>query len=177
MKKTKNLTYGALFIVLGLLMPMVFHAFNMGGQIFLPMHIPVLLAGLILDPLYALAVGIITPILSSILTSMPPLMPMLPIMVFELGTYALTASLLKKRAKQNDIIALIAAMVLGRIVAGIVVYFMVALFSVKLPAPHIFISTGVVTGLPGIAVQLVIIPILMKLFRKTGVIKNYENAK
>lgn len=176
MKKTKNLTYGALLIVLGVVTPMIFHTFNMGGKIFLPMHIPVLIAGLLLDPLYALFVGVLTPILSSILTSMPPLMPMLPIMVFELGTYGLVASLIKNKAKQNDIISLIGAMIAGRIVAGIVVYFMVSLFSVKLPAPHIFISSGIVTGLPGIAIQIVLIPVLMHILRSSGVIDSYERS-
>lgn len=176
MNKTKNLTYGALLIVLGIVTPMIFHTFNMGGKIFLPMHLPVLIAGLLLDPLYALLVGVLTPVLSSILTSMPPIMPMLPIMVFELGTYGLVGALIKNKAKQSDIVSLICAMISGRIIAGIIVYFMISLFSVKLPAPHLFISSGVITGLPGIVIQIILIPILMAALRRARVIERYERT-
>lgn len=39
---TKELVLSALFIALGVVLPMVFHAIG-AGPVFLPMHIPVLL--------------------------------------------------------------------------------------------------------------------------------------
>ncbi len=83
--KTKTLTLSALLIAIGVILPMLTH-YIAAGNIILPMHIPVLVAGLILKPRYALIVGAMTPIISSILTGMPPLFPILPIMVFELST-------------------------------------------------------------------------------------------
>lgn len=171
MKKTRELIIAALFIALGLVLPMVFHTFNMGGPAFLPMHIPVLLGGLILSPLYALAVGLVTPVLSSLLTGMPPLVPMLPIMFFELGAYGLVSSLMKKNFKMSDILSLVIAMIVGRIVAGLTVFVLVNLFTFKLPGPVAFIEGAIVTGLPGIAIQIVAIPLLMVALRKAKVVE------
>ena len=63
--KTKPLILTALFIALGVVLPMAFHAVPNGGTLFSPMHIPVLMCGLLAGPLYCLCCGILTPLLSS----------------------------------------------------------------------------------------------------------------
>lgn len=166
MKRTKNLTYAALFIVIGLILPILFHNFGMGGKIFLPMHLPVFIAGLVLQPFYALAVGVITPILSSVLTGMPPTMPMLPIMVFELASYGLVTSLLRKRTKLPILACLLIAMLVGRISAGLVVFILQKAFLVEIAGPFTFIKTAIIVGLPGIIIQLLFVPIIGKLLEK-----------
>ena len=72
---TRQLTVSGFFIALGLILPMLFHLAGGMGVVFLPMHLPVLLAGFFLGPRFGLLVGIITPLLSSLLTGMPPLLP------------------------------------------------------------------------------------------------------
>jgi thiamine transporter ThiT len=74
--KTKDLVKAALFLALGIILPYIFHMEGgMGGQMFLPMHIPVLLCGFILGERYGLLVGILTPVLNSVITGMPPIYP------------------------------------------------------------------------------------------------------
>ena len=168
-RKTRDLVLAGLFIALGILIPMVFHVFGQAaGQVFLPMHIPVLLAGFFLLPGYAAVVGLVTPLLSSVLTGMPPLYPMAPLMAVELCVYGLAASLVYRWLAEKDIkkivkivISLVAAMVVGRAAAGLGVWAMVGLFSARMPSPIDYISGGVVTGLPGIVIQIVIIPVIV----------------
>jgi hypothetical protein len=149
----------------------MFHFFGLGKN-FLPMHIPVLLAGFILSLPYAIAVGVITPLLSSIITGMPPMFPVLPYMVFELAVYAVVANVLSKKMKLNTYLSLIMSMVAGRIVAGIVVWGMIVIFGAKLPSPTVFIISAVTAGIPGIIIQLAFIPPMIILLKKTNIIRN-----
>lgn len=162
---TKKLAFSAMFVALGILLPMIFHSFNMGGQIFLPMHIPVLMAGLLLGPLSGLLVGVLTPILSSLLTGMPPMFPMLPIMIFELGVYGLSSGYIGKVLNGRVYIPLLAGMIDGRIAAGIVVFILSRGFGAQL-SPIPFLKGAIITGLPGILIQLAVIPPLVKLLRR-----------
>ena len=164
--KAKKVVLSGLFIAFGILLPMIFHQFNMGGPGFLPMHIPVLIAGLFLGPLEGLLVGLVTPILSSFLTGMPVLFPMLPIMVFELGTYGLVSGYFAEKLKSNLYISMIIAMIAGRIIAGIVVFVLITFFGFKAAGPLLYIKGAIVTGLPGIIIQLVFVPPIAKLLRK-----------
>ena len=156
--KTQQLTLAGLVLAIGLILPSLFHAVPNAGKVFLPMHLPVLMAGLLLDPMYALAVGILTPVLSNLMTGMPPTFPILPIMVCELAAYGLFASILKHKAKLHYMVALILSMLLGRIVGGLVAFVMTKAFALQLPPPHIWIWGSITTGLPGIVIQLILIP-------------------
>ena len=135
--KNNNITQIAtagLFIAFGIVLPMMFHAVGLGST-FLPMHIPVLLSGFVLDAPIAAVVGAMTPFLSSMMTGMPPAFPVMPYMVFELATYGFMTSFLYRKIKQNVYISLIGSMISGRIVAGIVVWVLATLFAAKLPGP------------------------------------------
>ncbi len=157
---TKELVLSGVLLGVGLLLPMVFHMFSMTGPIFLPMHIPVLIGGILLPPSLALALGIITPVVSSILTGMPVAFPMAIIMAFELGTYGLTASIATRKLKLNPLLSLIIAMIDGRIAAGLVVAVLVQLFGVQMN-PIMFVKGAIITGLPGLLIQIVFIPTLI----------------
>jgi hypothetical protein len=167
----REMVMSGLFITMGLVFPVVFHFFGLGST-FLPMHILVLLAGFMLSMPYAVAVGAITPFISSIITGMPPIFPIMPYMVFELATYAALASILSRKMRLNAYVALIGSMIAGRIVAGVVVGIMVLLFGVKLSSPFIFIGSAVVTGIPGIIIQLVFVPPMTILLKRTNLIGN-----
>lgn len=163
---TRYLVLSGLFVGIGLLLPIVFHAFGL-GKTFLPMHIPVLLAGFVLPVPYAAMVGALTPFLSSVLTSMPPFFPMMPTMVAELMVYAIAASLLRMHA--NVYVALFVSMVFGRVASGVAVWALLRFFSVQLPAPAVWIASAVSTGVPGIVVQLVFIPPIVYLLKKSNI--------
>ncbi len=162
---TKEIVLSGLLLASGLILPSIFHSFGMTGPIVLPMHIPVLIGGFLLSPHLALILGIITPILSGLLTGMPVMFPMAVIMAVELGVYGLTASVATRKFNLSVIPSLIISMITGRIAAGITVAALVQLFGVKLD-PVLFVKGAVVTGIPGIIIQLIFIPALIFALKK-----------
>lgn len=161
----RKMTLSALFLAIGLVLPFVFHSFGPNaGSMFLPMHLPVLLCGFICGPAYGALVGIITPLLSSALTGMPPLMPVGIAMVFELMTYGfLSGFLLKKRLPIY--ISLILTMLAGRAISGIMNLILLS-FAGKAYTVTIFLTASFVTAVPGIILQLLIVPLLVKVVQK-----------
>ena len=157
---TKELVLSGLLLASGIILPMIFHMFVMTGPIALPMHIPVLIGGFLLTSKLALALGIMTPVISGLLTGMPVMFPMSIIMAVELGIYGLTASLATRKYNLSTIPSLIISMVTGRIGAGLTVAALVALFGIKMN-PVMFVKGAIVTGLPGIIIQLIFIPSLI----------------
>lgn len=169
--KTKKLILSGFFIACGVILPMVFHMFSMGGTVFLPMHIPVLIAGYFLGPIYAAGVGVITPILSGFLTGMPPLVPVMPIMAFELCGYGLISGLVF--SKTNKVyLSLIVAMIVGRLFA-VVGAFVVSLTLAPQINPAMYVLGGLTTAIPGMLIQLIFIPILIKLLMNNKEISKF----
>ena len=161
---TKELVLSGLLLASGIIIPMIFHIFGMTGPIALPMHIPVLIGGLLLPPQLAFALGIITPITSGLLTGMPVMFPMAVIMACELGTYGLIASISTRKFNLPIIPSLIISMIVGRIVAGLTVAVLVQLFAVKMN-PLLYVKGAIITGIPGIIIQVVFIPTLIYAIR------------
>ena len=153
---SKMIVRTALFLALAVLFPVVFHQFGMGGRIFLPMHIPVLLAGFLGGPISGIVVGLLAPALSFALTGMPPTYAV-PLMSLELCLYGLTAGLFYYRLRMNIFIALLISLVLGRV--GFAVGLLVLGLFIQLPyGIGTYFSVAVVAGIPGIIIQLVFIP-------------------
>ncbi len=157
----KRLTYAAICAALCVVLPIAFHAVPDGGSIFLPMHIPVLLCGLIFGWPYGLVCGIMGPVLSHYLTGMPPA-AFLMSMVVELAAYGLFSGLgmlfiRTKKVTLDLYIALVIAMLLGRVISGLAKTWILA------PGTPAFawVTTSLVTGIPGIAAQLVLIPLVV----------------
>lgn len=170
---TKDVVLGGLLLASGIILPMIFHLFSLTGPIALPMHIPVLIGGFLLQPKMAMALGVITPVISGLLTGMPVMFPKAVIMAVELGTYGLVASIATRKFKLNEITSLVIAMIAGRISAGIAVAILVQLFGVKMN-PVIYVKSAVLTGLPGIIIQLVFVPALICAIK--AYIKNTSRA-
>ncbi|MGI5859235.1 MAG: ECF transporter S component [Tepidanaerobacteraceae bacterium] len=176
--KKNNLTQMAaagLFIAFGIVLPMMFHIIGLGST-FLPMHIPVLLSGFVLDAPIAAAVGAITPFLSSMFTGMPPAFPVMPYMIFELAAYGYVTSFLYQKMHRNVYTSLIGSMICGRIISGIAVWVLATLFAAQLPGPVIFITASVAKGLPGIVIQLIFIPAIVLLLEKYKVKMSGRNT-
>ena len=172
MTQTKRLVLAALCVALGVVLPVAFHSVANAGSIFLPMHIPVLLCGIICGWPYGLACGVLAPLLSSLITGMPP-MAYLPSMLCELAVYGFTAGLIKQLVKTGkpmlDVyIALVCAMLLGRITFGALnaLIFRAGEYSLAIWATSAF-----VTALPGIVIQLAIIPVLVLALQKAKIIQ------
>ena len=167
---TSQLVTASLLLAIGILVPMIFHIFGVAGQAFLPMHIPIIIGGYILAPQLAFILGLLTPFLSSFLTAMPVLFPIAVIMMVELSFYALTISVLTKVFKQNTMVSLVIAMVVGRIMAGLTVYCLVLLFNIKMK-PILYVKAALITGMPGIIIQLILIPVLLHALKKSKILK------
>ncbi len=171
----KRLVLSGLCIAMGVVLPLAFHAIPQGGSIFLPMHLPVLLCGLACGWPYGLACGALTPLLSSLLTSNPPA-AYLPSMVCELAVYGLAAGILYRYLHTGkrllDIyLQLIGAMLLGRIVYGVL---NALVFSAGRYSFSIFISAAFVKAVPGIAIQLILLPAMLLLLEKIHVLEQSE---
>ena len=169
--KTRNLVITALMIAAGVILPMAFHGVPNAGKVFLPMHIPVLLCGMVTGPVFGLAAGIITPIVSSLATGMPAA-AMLPQMICELGVYGLMTGLLSQKVRTGKAVAdiyisLIGAMVTGRVVYGILNTF---IFMAGKYSFEIWLSAALITALPGIIIQLIAVPVLTAALEKAKLI-------
>jgi len=167
----KKMIITALLIALGIILPIAFHSIPNAGGVFLPMHIPVLLCGMICGFPYGLICGIAAPLLSSLLTGMPPA-AFLPSMVCELAVYGLVSALLirfvrVKNTYANIYVALIGAMCCGRAVYGVLnaLIFKAGNYSVQM-----WTSAAFVTALPGIALQIVLIPVIIIALQKAKLI-------
>ena len=158
---TNKLILTSLFIACGLLLPLAFHSFGMGGRTFLPMHLPVFMGGLLLGWLPGLIIGALTPVLSSLLTGMPPLIPSLPMMFVELALFGLVSGYLYHDKRKNIYFALITAMIVGRLGAAFVLMLFSDILGIKLH-PLTYVAATFMTGLAGVIFQIVFIPILVK---------------
>jgi len=164
--KVRFISHTALYLAMAVLLPIAFHSFGAGGRVFLPMHIPVLLAGFLVGPLGGLIVGILAPGLSYLLTGMPPTYAV-PLMSTELPIYGLVAGITYQRLRLNIYLALLIAMVFGRIMFGLSLFILGAFIDLPYTATAFFSAGGaIVTGLPGIAIQIVFIPIIVAAIKR-----------
>ncbi|MFZ5351282.1 MAG: ECF transporter S component [Bacillota bacterium] len=165
-KKTNKLVKSGIFLALGLIVPYTFHMVGFAGQVFLPMHIPVLLCGLLLGAQYGFTVGLMTPLLSSLLTGMPPIYPVGVSMTFELAAYGMISGVIYKKTRLNIYISLILAMLAGRLVSGTVNYILLS----GTENPYVlkmFLTSAFIKPVWGIIIQVVLIPIIVKLSEKS----------
>src|SRR5690625_4221682 len=166
---TRNIIFTALCIAIGLILPRLVNMIPMAfpGAVLLPMHIPVLVCGFLCGWRYGLVSGLILPLLASALTSMPPLFPTAVSMSIELAAYGLLTGLLYQMTKGKIFISLIGAMIGGRLIMGITNAF---LFSIadNTYGLALFVSGAFVTALPGIIIQLIIIPVIIHAFKRAN---------
>ena len=175
MKNIKKLVWSAVFLALGLVLPFLTGQIPEIGSKLLPMHLPILLCGFVCGWKYGLLVGFITPLFRTVLFGMPPLMTAIG-MAFELATYGAVTGIAYSRlakSKARIYISLIAAMITGRVVWGLV---SVILYGVSDAAFtwEIFLAGSLLNAIPGIILQLVAVPALMLAFEKSGVVTIHE---
>jgi hypothetical protein len=185
---TGTLTGTALLLALGVVLPIVLHAIPLGGRIFLPMHLPTFIAGLVLGPVAGLVVGVGSPVVSGLLTGRPTVLYMIP-MVFELATYGLVAGLLRprigailgRRARASGhgertaatasplaavSLTLVCAMLAGRVVWIAAVVWLAPV--IGLTARPIAMALGALgAGWIGMIIQLALIPAIVRAIERT----------
>ncbi len=165
--KTKNLIQkmclSAMFVALAFVLPFLTMQINEIGDMLCPMHIPVILCGFVCGAPWGMAAGIVSPILRSLIMTMPVMYPTAIGMAFELATYGFVAGLLYEKLPKKKpyiYVSLISAMVIGRIVWGLA---RLALFGFDFDKFGLtaFWAGAVGNAIPGIIVQIILIPVIV----------------
>ena len=176
MSNIRKICVCAICIALCYVLPVVLHPLGL-GQILSPMHIPVLVCGLCCGSIFGAICGIAGPILSSVLSGMPPSM-MLPSMIPELVAYGIFAGILIRtiRTKSlffNTFVALIPTMILGRVVGALAkgAFYLLGVFGVEAFSLSQIASAYFVVTLPGIILQLILIPMLIVTLKEEKLVK------
>lgn len=171
--KIRNLTFSAMFLALGMVLPFMTGQVPKIGSMLLPMHIPVLLCGFICGWQYGALVGLILPMLRYAVFGMPILFPTGIAMSFELLTYGLVSGWLYARSQWHCIRALYRclwmAMICGRLVWGVVQWILLGISGTGFTV-EMFFAGAVVNAIPGIILQLILIPSVMLALHKTGLV-------
>lgn len=182
MSPVKKLCICAICIALCCVLPTALHAVGLGTQLS-PMHIPPLLCGLLLGPVYGAVCGIVGPILASITTGMPPLVKLLH-MGPELCAYGLFTGLMMqfirtRRMSLDVYVSLVAAMLLGRVVGGLAQWLVITLMGTgKVFTLAVWATSYIVGTLPGVVAHLILIPMLVLVLEKARVIPaRYSKVK
>ena len=166
--QTKHFTLSALFMALGVLLPIIFHGLLL-GPVFLPMFWPIALAPFFIPTSFAIMVGFLTPIVSTLFTGMPPISPpILQMMVFELIFLAGTISLLYQKTRIGTF---------WLILIGILVSRMVLYLSAGLMAPYLGLPSKMVSlyyflkNIPGVLIMLGMMPLIVYRLKHENIFK------
>ena len=174
MTRHKKYVITAMCITLCAVLPLTLHFIPRAGSTVMPMHIPVLLCGLIVGPYFGLLAGLFGPLLSSFTTGMP-LMAYVPVMMVELAVYGLVCGLLIKIIRTshryfNLYAAMIPAMLIGRVLGGLARIFFYAPALANETLLAWWVTSYFVTSLPGIIIQLILIPAIIVALEKSKVV-------
>lgn len=181
MNKVKKLAVTAMLFAVGMVLPFFIGQIPAIGKMLLPMHIPVLLCGFIVGWQYGALIGFLLPIVRGLVFGMPPLYPNAIAMAFEMAAYGFVSGYLYSHAKWQCTkmlyISLVTAMLAGRLVWALAEVILLGIggnaFTWKMFAAGAFLN-----AIPGIIVQLVLIPLIMVALRRAKVVPlwiGYEN--
>lgn len=172
-EQVKKLTLSAMFLAVGMILPVFTGQIPQIGSMLLPMHIPVLLCGLICGWQHGLGIGFILPLFRYAIFGMPAPMPTGIAMTVELAVYGAVIGLLYSHSRWQCIRALyrclIAAMISGR-VAWAAMRLMLTLVTGEPFTFQMFLVGGFINAVPGIIIQLALIPLVMVALHKTGLV-------
>lgn len=179
-KNLLNIVLSAMFLAIALILPLFTAQIKEFGNMLLPMHIPIMLCGLVCGWQYGLTIGAIAPLLRSALFGMPVMFPSAISMAFELATYGFVIGILFQKARWKCIKSLlrclVISMVAGRVVWGIVQCILLGLgengFTISM-----FVSGAIVKAIPGIILQFMLIPTVMLMLGKTHLVHMKHDKK
>lgn len=181
-KTIKKMCIGVALIAIGYVLPFITGGIKEIGNMLCPMHLPTLVSGIILGPLFGGLIGFIIPLLRSFTLGMPVLFPQGLTMAFELFAYGFFSGIFVKIFKNKFnfmttiYISLILSMILGRVIWGIANIFFVA-FDSSAFTFKMFISGAFLYAWPGIIIQLVLIPPLIYALKKTNLLEVFDEWK
>ena len=157
------MTLAAMFLAIALVLPFITGQIPQIGKALCPMHLPVMLCGFFCGPWYAMFVGMTAPVLRSLIFGMPRMMPDAFVMFFELAAYGFFAGLFYRILPKKPhfiYVSLILSMILGRVVWAASRLILVGLGKSEFGWAA-FVAGAFTNAIPGIIVQIVLIPILV----------------
>lgn len=173
LNKINKLALSGMFLAISYVLPFITGQVPEIGNMLCPMHIPVLICGYVCGAPWGLVVGFIAPLLRSLTLGMPTLFPKAVAMAFELAAYGLFTGILYNalpKKKKYIYIALILSMIMGRLVWGTVQLACLG-FDFSKFTLSAFWTASVANALPGIILQIILIPITIMLLEKSKIIK------
>ena len=177
--RIKKLVLTAMFLAIGFVLPMLTGQIPVIGKILLPMHIPVFLCGLICGSLYGGVVGFALPLLRSLIFSVPVMYPTAIAVAFEMAIYGILVGILygcfKKKSLATLYFSLICTMVAGRIVRCVAEIILLNLKGNPFVWKAFFAGT-IFNAVPGIIIQLIIIPAVMVAVGRTERLKLHKKG-
>lgn len=169
-KKLVNMLLAAMFLSIGLLLPFLTGQIQQIGNMLLPMHLPVILCSLVCGWQYGLVIGFILPLMRSLMFTMPLLYPSAIAMSFELATYGFFTGFMFNKAKWQCVRSLyrclVMSMLLGRVVWGVMMVLLLG-FKGEVFTFGAFVSGAVINAVPGIILQLILVPAVMLILDRT----------
>ena len=172
--QVRKMTYAALYLAIAMVLPFVTGQITEIGAMLSPMHIPVLLCGFMCGWPWGLAVGLIAPLLRSVVFGMPVMFPGAVAMAFELATYGCVSGLLYHLLPKKawcTYAVLVISMIAGRIVWGIARLILAGLSGGSFTWA-LFIAGAVTNAIPGIILHLALIPVLVIAMNRAGLSLN-----
>ena len=164
----------AICLAIGLVLPFVTGQIPTIGKMLSPMHIPVFICGMVLGPLYGGILGLVLPLLRSVIFGMPAIMPDAPAMALELMTYGILAGWLVRllpRKSLSVFLALVGAMLGGRVVWG-VARLLLTVYTGEPFTLNMFLAGAFVNAVPGIILHLILVPAIVIALRRARLTDN-----
>ena len=177
MKKNQilRLVLSALLLALGFVLPFLTGQIPEVGSMLLPLHLPALICGFVCGWPWGMAVGFVLPIARSVLFGMPPMIPTALCMAFEMAAYGAAAGVLYAKLRKGIYLSLILSMLIGRVVWGVASWLVYALFLQKPFSLAMFWAGGFVNAWPGMALQLVLVPLIVAALERARLIPLKDN--
>lgn len=176
----KKLVLTGTFLGIGFVLPFFTGQIQLIGKMLLPMHLPVLLCGLLCGWKYGLALGLVLPVSRSLLFGMPLLYPSAVAMSFELAVYGFAVGFLFSRVRKRNLFTLygclLPSMLLGRITWGLAQTVLLGLGNKQFPFSA-FLAGAFFDALPGIILQLILIPAILIILDRTRLISFFDRAQ
>jgi hypothetical protein len=163
----------ATMAALALTLPVAFHAVGLGSK-FLPMLLPLLLNGFLVPVPWAVFTGAVVPPASGLLTGMPPLYPPVAlIMSCEGAVLGGLAAAVYRVTRPRIWPGLVVAVVSARATSLALTWWVAR--TLGLP-PTLSSVASFVQSLPGVVLQLAVVPIVIRaLSKRRGILFGYEH--
>ena len=177
--KIKRMVIAAVCLALCYVLPFLTGQIQGIGKMLCPMHLPVFICGFACGRWWGLAVGLVAPLLRSVTLGMPPMFPDAVSMAAELAVYGFVSAVIYDALPKklpHTYISLASAMLCGRAAWGAMRYVIAGISKTKFTFP-MFLAGAFTRAFPGIIVQLLLVPAVIELLRRTGNISRERNPE